>query len=144
MKVKLPRKWQEKYNLAKAYYNRYGNLEISQTFKTTNGVIYDKNGIDIGHWISDQRQTYKGKTTSKLTEQEIKLLEDIKMKWFVKNSYDLKSQYEEINESNKKRKQIEILNRVRSYLNTYNEETLPTKEEINKGMVKVLSYKNNK
>lgn len=139
---KIPRKWQEKYNIAQAYYEKYGNLEISQMFKTTNGIIYDKDGIDIGRWIADQRQTYKGNTTSKLTEEQIKLLEDIEMKWFVKNSYDLKSQYEQIDESNNKRKQIEILNRVRSYLNTYDEETLPTKEEINNGMVKVLSYKN--
>ena len=139
---KIPRKWQEKYNIAQAYYEKYGNLEISQMFKTTNGIIYDKDGIDIGRWIADQRQTYKGNTTSKLTEEQIKLLEDIEMKWFVKNSYDLKSQYEQIDKSNNKRKQIEILNRVRSYLNTYDKETLPTKEEINNGMVKVLSYKN--
>ena len=40
-----------------------------------------------------------------------------------------------------KRKQIEMLNRVRSYLNTLDESEVLSKEEINQGMMDVLNHK---
>ena len=39
------------YNLAKAYYEHHGNLEIPARFKTINGYEYDENGINLGYWI---------------------------------------------------------------------------------------------
>ena len=49
--------WEEMYNLAKAYYEYYGNLEIKQTFKTNNGYEYSENGkINLGTWIRCQRK----------------------------------------------------------------------------------------
>ena len=60
------------------------------------------------------------------------------MKWF-ENNTDPKLQNEIINEQNKKKKQIEKLNRVRSYLNTLDENRVYSKEEINLGFVKKLS-----
>jgi hypothetical protein len=39
------------------------------------------------------------------------------------------------------RKQIEMLNRVRSYLNTLDENEVLSKEEINQGMMDVLNHK---
>ena len=44
-----------------------------------------------------------------------------------------------IDKKNKIKKQIEILNRVRSYLNTLDENKVYSKEEINSGFVKKLS-----
>ena len=50
--------WDEMYNLAKAYYEYYGNLEIKQKFKTNNGYEQSEDGtINLGTWISYQRQT---------------------------------------------------------------------------------------
>ena len=69
--------WMKKYNLAKNYYDHYGNLNIPKRFKTTNGYEYDEQGIKLGTWISNQRSAYKGKGTHKLTEEQIKLLEEI-------------------------------------------------------------------
>ncbi len=130
--------WKKYYILAKAYYEYHRNLNIPRNFKTTNGYEYDEEGIKLGIWISIQRQAYKGQVTNKLTEQQIKLLEKIEMKWF-ENNVDKKLQSEIINEQNKKKKQIEILNRVRSYLNTLDENKIYSKEEINLGFVKKLN-----
>ena len=97
--------------------------------------------IALGRWITNQRQTYKGQNTCKITETQIKLLEEIRIKWFLKVGTDKKSQEEIITEKNSKRKQIEMLNRVRSYLNTLDENEVLSKEEINQGMMDTLNHK---
>ena len=66
--------WEDKYNLAKAYYEHYGNLEISQNFKTLNGYDYNENGIKLGNWISTQRFLF---INSKLSDERIELLKNI-------------------------------------------------------------------
>ena len=130
--------WQKKYNLAESYYKHHGNLEIPQNFKTTNGYEYNEEGIKLGVWINNQRVAYKNKGNLKLTDYQIKLLEKIEIKWFY-NNMDKKLQSEIINEQNKTKKQIEILNRLKSYLNTLDENKVYSKEEINSGFVKKLN-----
>ena len=107
-------------------------------FKTKNGYEYDEEGVNLGSWVSIQRMAYKSKGNLKLTDYQIKLLEKIEIKWF-NNNIDKKLQSEIINEQNKTKKQIEILNRLRSYLNTLDENKAYSKEEINSGFVKKLS-----
>ena len=133
--------WNKKYELAKAYFEHHGNLEIPQSYKTLNGYEYAEGGIALGVWVITQRQAYKGQGTNKITENQIKLLEEIRIKWFLKVGTDKKSQEEVITEENIKRKQIEMLNRVRSYLNTLDESEVLSKEEINQGMMDVLNHK---
>ena len=54
---KINRTWMFYYELAKKYYETYGDLEIPQKFKTNDGVNYDPNGkINLGRWITNQRQ----------------------------------------------------------------------------------------
>ncbi len=49
--------WEDYYDLAKAYYEHHGNLEIQARFKTNNGYEYDETGkINLGIWIFNQRQ----------------------------------------------------------------------------------------
>ncbi len=73
-------KWMRNYNLAKAYYTKYGDLNVPQKFKTFNGIDYDENGITLGRWLSHQRQTFFGKGTGKqFTEEQISLLKEIGM-----------------------------------------------------------------
>ena len=49
--------WEEMYDLAKAYYEHHGNLEIKKTFKTNNGYEYYENGkIKLGEWVVTQRK----------------------------------------------------------------------------------------
>ena len=133
--------WNKKYELAKAYFEHNGNLEIPYNYKTLNGYEYAENGITLGIWITTQRKAYKGQGSNKITENQIKLLEEIRIKWFLKVGTDKKSQEEIITEKNSKRKQIEMLNRVRSYLNTLDENEVLSKEEINQGMMDRLNHK---
>ena len=129
--------WNKKYELAKAYYEYHGDLEVPVKFKTTNGYERDENGIALGVWISNQRQAYKGQGYEKITEDQIELLNQIGMKWFFEN-IDMKLQKEEINEKNIKRKKIELYNRFIDYLNKYKNDELPSKEEINSKFIKKL------
>ena len=66
--------WEDKYNLAKAYYEHHGNLEISRNFKTLNGYDYNENGIKLGDWISIQRSLF---INSKLSDKRIEMLKNI-------------------------------------------------------------------
>ena len=141
MKNNTKESWMYKYSLAKVYFEHHGNLEIPCSYKTLNGYEYTEEGIALGIWITNQRQAYKGHNTQKITETQIKLLEEIRIKWFLKVGTDKKSQEEVITEKNSKRKQIEMLNRVRSYLNTLDESEVLSKEEINQGMMDVLNHK---
>ena len=77
--------WNKKYELAKAYFEHYGNLEIPQRFKTVNGYDYDENGITLGIWICTQRKAYKEKSASKITEEQIELLKQIGMRFETRN-----------------------------------------------------------
>ena len=129
--------WNKKYELAKSYYEQHGDLDVSNKFKTINGYEYNENGIELGIWISTQRQAFKGQKDSKLDEERIKLLNQIGMKWFSENM-DMKLQKEEINEKNIKRKKIELYNRFIEYLNKYKNDELPSKEEINSKFIKKL------
>ena len=135
------KEWNKKYELAKTYFEHNRNLEIPQSYKTLNGYEYAEGGIALGVWVITQRQAYKGQGTNKITEIQIKLLEEIRMKWFLKIGTDKKNQEEIITEKNSKRKQIEMLNRVRTYLNTLDESEVLSKEEINQGMIDVLNNK---
>lgn len=128
--------WMESYNLAKKYYEHYQNLRILKKFKTLNGYDYAEDGFKLGVWITTQRQYYKG-VGGQLTSEKIRLLEEIKMRWFTATG-DLKFQKEEINQKNKYQKQVEILNRVRSFLVQYDSEKLPSKEEINQKFLNEL------
>ena len=78
-------KWNKKYKLAKAYYEHYENLEVKAKFKTINGYEYDENGINLGDWIYTQRRAYKEQGNSKITEEQIELLEQIEMRFNTRN-----------------------------------------------------------
>ena len=127
--------WENTYKLACNYYKKRHNLETPQNFKTKNGYEYDDDGIALGMWIYVQRQNYK---KGKLSQDKIRLLEKIGMKWFSDRN-EIKAQQEKITISNKNKKDGEILSRFYSLLSKYDEETLPTVEELNRGMMKQLS-----
>ena len=131
--------WMKKYNLAKAYFEHYGNLKIPKYFKTINGYEYDENGIALGSWINGQRQAYKGKGEVKITKDQIKLLEEIEIQWFSENVDD-KLQKESITAKNIKSKKIELVNRLTSYLNHIDDQEID-KDTINQGFMDELNHK---
>ena len=73
--------WDEMYQLAKAYYEYHGNLNIPQTFKVE-GYDEDKK-TNLGQWVSEQRKNYNKGTLSK---ERIKKLESINMIWDARNN----------------------------------------------------------
>ena len=132
--------WEDWYNLAKIYFEHHGNLEIPAKYKTLNGYEYDEKGVNLGNWIFSQKKAYKGKETRILTLEQIKMLENIKIKWF-QDKTDDKLQKEEIIDKNKLQKQKEILNRFYSLLSKYDDESLPNKEDINQEFINQLNKK---
>ncbi len=71
-------KWESFYSAAKDYYKATGNLNIPYT--------YEKNGLNLGRWISVQRQAYNGREDVELTDEQISKLNDIGMLWQGDNS----------------------------------------------------------
>ena len=93
----LPQCWEDSYKLAKCYYEKYGNLNISRKFKTDNGITYYEYGYPLGEWLAIQKREY---TYGKLTIEQIKLLEDIGIVWKIvktwEESYELAAKYYEV------------------------------------------------
>lgn len=86
--------WNEYYELAAEYYREHGNLLIPLRYKT----IDDKK---LGSWISHQRISFK---SGKLSEDRIKMLEQIGMAWDGMSAtwnsmYKLAKQYYEENQN---------------------------------------------
>ena len=75
--------WYNNYNLAKRYYEEYGNLLIPSSYT----VIDDNNNlVNLGNWINAQRGAYKGTNGCRLSKEQIKLLDVIKMEWTLKTT----------------------------------------------------------
>ena len=83
------------------------------------------------------KQAFKGQTNNKLDEKQIKLLNQIGMKWFSDN-IDVKFQKEEMNEKNINRKKIELYNRFIDYVSKYKNDELPSKDELNSNFIEEL------
>ena len=69
---KLQKMWEDKYKLAEKYYKEHKDLLIPYS--------YVVNGINLGQWISNQRQYYRKNLLSK---EKIDKLNKIKMVWVV-------------------------------------------------------------
>ena len=50
--------WEDRYKLAKAYYEHHHNLDVPYTFKTNDGYSEAENGYNLGRWIRYQRTIY--------------------------------------------------------------------------------------
>ena len=79
--------WSKMYELARKYYEHYGDLKIPRSFKTVNGYEVDEKGYTLGAWINTQRFSYKKGT---LSEDKIKKLEEIGMMWNIRKDTDTK------------------------------------------------------
>ena len=66
--------WDMYYASAKQYYEENGNLEVPARYITEEGYA-------LGSWINNQKAIRKGTIVGKLTEDQIKKLNDIGMIW---------------------------------------------------------------
>lgn len=76
----LSASWERMYEKAQQFYNENGNLQVPKRFTTADG-------LNLGNWIDTQRKVYNAKVDGVLTEEQIKKLEMIGMRW--KNIKDL-------------------------------------------------------
>ena len=72
--------WEKMYELAKAYYEYHGNLDIPTKLEIE-GYEQDKM-IKLGSWLSNQKTRYK---LGKLSEERREKLENIGMIWSKRN-----------------------------------------------------------
>lgn len=94
--------WDDMYNLAKKYYEQYGNLKISQHLRVMldndNLILISRDderfesAVQLGVWINTQRQAYKGTSVAIMTPERKILLDNIGMLW------DTKVNKEKLNE----------------------------------------------
>ena len=68
--------WEDSYELACNYYEANGDLNISRSFRTDDGVDYDLYGYRLGDWIADMRRNKKS-----LDEDKVSKLDSIGMIW---------------------------------------------------------------
>ena len=75
LEKKSARQWNEKYELAKTYYETHGDLNVP--------VSYCVNGIRLGRWISNIRTKRKNPGASGMVLDEIRIqrLDSIGMNW---------------------------------------------------------------
>ena len=73
MQWTLPEPWEYRYSIAQQYYKEHGNLEVPANYKVGN--------ISLTKWLDEQRQARKGKREQKLTDDQIRRLDEIGMIW---------------------------------------------------------------
>lgn len=69
--------WEDMYDRAKAYYKAHGDLNVPADFRTGDGYA-------LGVWILTQRAVRKGLQRGTLSEERIRLLNEIGMLWTVR------------------------------------------------------------
>ncbi len=84
--------WNDYYQLLKEYQEEYGNIDVP--------YAYEKDGMKLGIWLRNQRQSYKGISEGKIKEEQIELLNHLGMKWQVIDEiwncyYQLLKEYQE-------------------------------------------------
>ncbi len=70
----LSASWELMYESAKQYYEENGNLEVPKRFVTDNG-------LNLGSWVETQRKVFNSKAEGNLSEEQIRKLEDLGMRW---------------------------------------------------------------
>ncbi|MCI8513978.1 MAG: hypothetical protein HFI93_05025 [Lachnospiraceae bacterium] len=66
--------WDLMYDQAKRYYEACGNLDISSRYRT-------EDGYSLGNWVFVQRNVRRGVVAGRLSEEQIRKLDEIGMVW---------------------------------------------------------------
>ena len=88
--MNISQKWMQKYELLKEYKEEYGNIDVPKS--------YQKDGIKLGIWLCTQRQAYKDHGSSRITQDQIQLLEELGMKWQINNKFSWSYYYQLLKE----------------------------------------------
>ena len=82
--------WDNYYYVLEKYYEKHGNIDVPFKYEI-------EEGIKLGSWLHNQRQAYKGKGKSKITEDQIQLLNDLNIEWSICDTKLLKMKIEKEN-----------------------------------------------
>lgn len=80
----IKQSWDERYELAKEYFEKHGNLRLTQDYVTDSGIW-------LGKWIYEQRRKRK-----QLTQDQIRKLDAIGMDWLSRQERARENQYEAV------------------------------------------------
>lgn len=69
------------YALAVNYFNKNKSLEVPLSFKTSDGMNYDKDGYNLGLWISNMRKYYRGNGVHTISHKQVAALSLLGMRW---------------------------------------------------------------
>lgn len=61
--------WEDRFELAKAYYDEHGDLDVP--------AKYQVNGFDLRYWLNKQKRKVTGNESSKITQEQIEKLQSI-------------------------------------------------------------------
>ena len=93
--------WEERFLLAQTYFKEHGDLEIP--------AGYTVDGIWLAKWIDEQRQIRAGKRKGKkLTDEQIRRLDSIGMRWCKKEEILWNRQYDEVREYRRRHGNVDI------------------------------------
>ena len=83
--VQIKPNWLKKYELAKQYYEEYGDLLIPSSY-----ICIDEEGkqVNLGNWINIQRRSLKENDSHSINEKQIEMLNEIGMVWVIRNNKD--------------------------------------------------------
>lgn len=70
----LSASWDIYYQACRKYYENQGDLKVASSYVT-------EEGLNLGSWIRTQRRVYAGKAVGRLSEEQIKRLEQVGMVW---------------------------------------------------------------
>ncbi|MCB6992809.1 Helicase associated domain protein [bacterium 210820-DFI.6.37] len=70
----LSASWELMYEAARQYYREHGDLEAPKRYLTAEG-------LSLGQWLNTQRRVRMGKVNGTLTDEQIKRLDSIGMRW---------------------------------------------------------------
>lgn len=84
----LTASWSVMYRLAERYYKENGELEVPKRYVT-------EEGYSLGMWLYTQRQIRAGRTAGRLTEEQIRKLDTIGMRWENARDVSWERNYEE-------------------------------------------------
>ncbi|MBQ9686699.1 MAG: Helicase associated domain protein [Oscillospiraceae bacterium] len=70
----LTASWDLMYAEAKKYHTENGDLNVPKRYITASGY-------SLGNWLNNQRRVRAGKVVGTLTEEQVKLLDDLGMRW---------------------------------------------------------------
>lgn len=125
--------WMAKYKLLKEYYQKHGNIHIPRSY-----VI---NGIQLGNWLNTQKQAYRGKGNLKITNEQIRLLNELEINWSIRDKKLLNG---EITEDNRLKYNVILLDSIKHILEDLRNENIneisnnERQEEIEEIVIKRL------